>query len=410
MIEKLGPYRIERVLGRGGMGTVYAGIHEETGGWAAVKVLSQALADDGNFSDRFLAEIETLKQLKHPNIVELYGDGEEDGLLFYVMEYVDGQSLQQEFLGGHVFDWTEVTKIAIHVCNALKHGHDHGVIHRDLKPANLLRGSDGWLKLSDFGIAKSFRMTNLTADGSVVGTADYMAPEQAEGRPVTNRTDLYSLGTVMFTLLARRPPFTGGSIPQVLHKLRYEDAPPVRKFAPTVPSELEQIIGQLLSKEADDRIPTALVLANRLKAMEYGLGTGTIVDATAASEESEPSQNDLPTRVSTVKDRPATEISPTAIDPDSDVARDEPYSWNNATVVTSESDPGSGQQQVPWRADTVVDQRATNMSRFTTIEEDRQQRKTADAIHCSWFELCVVKRNPVLGIVGKHQQLCKLLL
>jgi len=132
-----------------------------------------------------------------------------------------------------------------------------------------------------------------------------------------------------------------------------------------------------LSKEADDRIPTALVLANRLKAMEYGLGTGTIVDATAASEESEPSQNDLPTRVSTVKDRPATEISPTAIDPDSDVARDEPYSWNNATVVTSESDPGSGQQQVPWRADTVVDQRATNMSRFTTIEEDRQQRKSA---------------------------------
>lgn len=375
MIEQLGPYRIERVLGRGGMGTVYAGIHQETGERAAVKVLSQALADDGNFADRFLAEIETLKQLKHPNIVELYGDGEQDGLLFYAMEYVDGQSLQQELQSGHLFDWTEVTKIAIHICNALKHGHDHGVIHRDLKPANLLRGSDGWLKLSDFGIAKSFRFTNLTADGSVVGTADYMAPEQAEGRPVNNRTDLYSLGTVMFTLLARRPPFAGGSIPQVLHKLRYEDAPSVRKFAPTVPLELEQIISQLLSKEGDERIPTALVLANRLKAMEHGLASGTVVDSIEAFEDPEPSQNDTPTRVSKVGNGPVTEISPTAVDPGEGAARNGPYSWNDATVVTSESDPGSDQQRQVSRADTVVDEKPANKTRFTTIEEDRRQRE-----------------------------------
>lgn len=392
MIEKLGPYRIVRVLGRGGMGTVYEGIHEETGERAAVKVLSQALADDGNFSERFLAEIETLKQLKHPNIVELYGDGEQDELLFYVMEYVDGQSLQQELQAGHLFDWMEVTKIAIHVCNALKHGHDHGIIHRDLKPANLLRGSDDWIKLADFGIAKSFRMTNLTADGSVVGTADYMAPEQAEGRPVSNRTDLYSLGTVMYTLLTRRCPFAGSSIAQVLHQLRYEEAPLVRKFAPAVPVELERIIGQLLSKEPNDRIPTALVLANRLKAMEYGLASGTVVDSIEAFEDPEPAQNDLPTRVSKVKEGPVTEISPTAVDPGADQGR-EPYSWNDATVVTSESDAAANSRQAPGRGDTVVDDRPSSKSRFTTIEEDRRQRDSAET--SSW-----TRHLPAIGLVS----------
>ena len=111
MLEKLGPYRIERLLGRGGMGTVYAGVHEVTGERAAIKALSQVLADDGNFRGRFLAEIETLKQLKHPNIVQLLGDGEHDGHLFYVMELVEGQTLQEELHAGHRFDWREATRI-----------------------------------------------------------------------------------------------------------------------------------------------------------------------------------------------------------------------------------------------------------------------------------------------------------
>ncbi len=209
MIEQLGPYRIERLLGRGGMGTVYAGVHLETGQRAAIKSLSVAVADDSNLRERFLTEIETLKKLKHPNIVQLYGDGEQDGHLFYVMELVEGQTLQEELQTGHRFDWQEVTTITIEVCQALKHAHDRGVIHRDLKPGNLLRTTDGHIKLSDFGIAKLFGATHLTVAGSVVGTADYMAPEQAEGKPITARTDLYSLGALMFTLLARRPPFHG---------------------------------------------------------------------------------------------------------------------------------------------------------------------------------------------------------
>ena len=373
MIEQLGPYRIIRMLGRGGMGTVYEGIHEGTGQRAAVKTLPTGLAQDGNFRDRFIGEIETLKQLKHPNLVELFGDGEQDGLLFYAMELVEGQTLQEELQAGHKFEWPEVLRIGIEICLALKHAHDHGIIHRDLKPENLLRTKDLQIKLTDFGIAKLFGATHLTADGSVVGTADYMAPEQAEGRPVNNRTDLFSLGAVLFTLLTRRPPFAGGSIPQVLHRLRYDDAPLVRRSVPTVPLELEEIIDQLLRKDTNDRIPTALVLANRLKAMEHGLSAKTVVDQpTIAAPEPSVSPNDQITRESKVESKPATEVSPTSVDREAENVSADAYSWNDATVVTSDSKESKAVDP-PSSSDTVTDS-SSSPNRFTTLDEQRRQQ------------------------------------
>lgn len=373
MIEQLGPYRIVRVLGRGGMGTVYEGVHDATGQRAAIKALPETLAEDGNFRDRFIGEIETLKQLKHPNIVELFGDGEQNGLLFYSMELVDGKTLQEEMQAKYIFEWPEVLRIGIEICQALKHAHDHGIIHRDLKPANLLRGPNREIKLTDFGIAKLFGATNLTADGSVVGTADYMAPEQAEGRPVSNRTDLFSLGAVMFTLLTRKPPFSGGSIPQVLHRLRYDDAPLVRKFAPTVPSELEEIIDQLLKKDAKDRIPTAFVLANRLKAMEHGLTAKTVVEQpTVTNQQVVPSPNDQATREARYGEAPATEVSPTSIDPSVNKPPAEQYSWNDATVVTNDSPHSSS--QISKSSDNTIAETTTPQNRFTTIEDERRDR------------------------------------
>jgi len=193
-LEQLGPYKIGRTLGRGGMGTVYAGVSLESGEDAAVKVLSAAMAREEGFRERFEAEIESLRKLSHPNIVKLFGFGEQDGHLFYSMELVDGHSLEEELQAGRTFDWRETTDLAIQVCRALKHAHDRGVIHRDIKPANLLLAADGTVKLSDFGIAKLFGNSGMTADGGVLGTAEYMAPEQADGRPVTHRCDLYSLG------------------------------------------------------------------------------------------------------------------------------------------------------------------------------------------------------------------------
>jgi serine/threonine-protein kinase len=376
MIEKLGPYRIDKLLGRGGMGTVYAGTHEETGQCAAIKALSMLLADDGNFRERFVTEIETLKHLTHPNIVQLYGDGEHDGHLFYVMELVDGKNLQEELQQGYRFEWQEVTKIGVQVCQALQHAHAHGIIHRDLKPANLLRDPDGNIKLADFGIAKLFGATNLTADGSVVGTADYMAPEQSDDRPISYRTDLYSLGNVLFTLLARRPPFTAKSIPEMLHKLRYDEAPSVRKFTPQVPLELEQILGQLLQKDPENRIPTALALANQLRAMEHGLSGDTVVDS--SSEEDEPSPNDQVTQISKIEG-PGTEVGPTAVDSGSNSKPRDDYAWNDATVVTSESEAKDGSSAKS--SDTIIDEPAAR-NRFTTVEDAR--RASSNRPQTSW--------------------------
>ncbi|MBC8351806.1 MAG: serine/threonine protein kinase [Planctomycetes bacterium] len=374
MIKQLGPYRIIRVIGRGGMGTVYEGIHEETGQRAAIKALPAGLADDGNFRERFIGEIETLKQLKHPNIVELFGDGEQDGLLFYAMELVEGQTLQEELQAKHEFAWPEVLRIGIEICQALKHAHDHGIIHRDLKPANLMRTKEQQIKLTDFGIAKLFGATHLTADGSVVGTADYMACEQAEGRPVSNRTDLFSLGAVMFTLLTRRPPFAGGSIPEVLHRLRYDDAPLVRRYAPSVPLELEEIIDQLLKKDSMDRIPTAMVLANRLKAMEHGLSSKTVVERPTTKDQPAPSSpNDQVTRESNYHSTPVTEVSPTSIEPNTDCVPADAYSWNDATVVTSDS-RSSKAADVRSSGETVADP-SSGQNRFTTLDEQRRQRE-----------------------------------
>src|SRR5690606_33127591 len=140
--------------------------------------------------------------------------------LFYAMELVEGRNLQDEMQSGRRFDWREVCRIGIAICQGLKHAHDVGVIHRDLKPANLLITPDGHIKLSDFGIAKLYGMSQLTGDGGVLGTADYMAPEQADGRPVTTRCDMYSLGSVLFALLARRPPFAAPTLAEVLHALK----------------------------------------------------------------------------------------------------------------------------------------------------------------------------------------------
>ena len=270
-IEQLGPYQIIRELGHGGMGTVFEGLDLQTGERAAVKLLAAPLAQEEGFRERFEAEIETLKKLNHPNIVRLFGFGQQLHHRFYAMELVDGDSLEQELQRGRRFDWREVTRIGIDTCHALRHAHDRGVVHRDIKPGNLLMTADGHVKLSDFGIARLFGNARLTGIGSVLGTAEYMAPEQAEGRPVTPRADLYSLGAVLYVLLTGRPLFRGKSLPELLHKQRYEQPEPIDNYAPDVPATLAQIIAQLLEKDPDRRIPNVDVLARQLQAMQRAL-------------------------------------------------------------------------------------------------------------------------------------------
>lgn len=274
-LEQLGPYKLEKKLGRGGMGTVYAAVDVTTGNRVAVKVLAPVLATEEGFRERFEGEIESLQQLNHPNIVQLFGFGEQASYLYYAMELVEGSSLEEELIKGRRFQWRDVCHIALDLCRALKIAHDHGIIHRDIKPANLLWTSEGQVKLTDFGIARLFGNTGLTTDGGVLGTAEYMAPEQAGGRPVTHRCDLYSLGGVMYALLAGRPPFRSKSMLEMLQMQRYSEPKGVCHYAPDTPVEMEEIISQLLEKDPQKRFPNALMVARRLEAMERGLSLRT---------------------------------------------------------------------------------------------------------------------------------------
>jgi len=271
--SQLGPYTIGARLGRGGMGAVYEAT-DGVGERVAVKVLASHLADDAALRKRFDAEIETLKSLRHPAIVRLLAFGEEDDQPYFAMELVPGQSLEQLIRGGRRFTWQETVSVALAVTRALKVAHDHGVVHRDLKPANLLV-ADGdaaaelgsRIKLADFGIAKLFGGEAHTAHGNVVGTAEYMAPEQAAGRPVDHRVDLYALGLVMFAMLSGRPPFTGSQAIEVLRRQQHEPAPRISSLVPGVPPELDELIDRTLSKDPAARPPNALALGRLLTAI-----------------------------------------------------------------------------------------------------------------------------------------------
>ena len=270
--EFLGPYRLIRRVGKGGMGSVYVGRHVKSDEEVAIKVIAEHVADEPKFRRRFDGEVQSLQRLRHPGIVRLIGFGEQSGRLFYVMELVGGESLQSVIRRESKIEWMDTIDIAIQICAALKHAHDLGIIHRDLKPANLIVDNDGRIKLVDFGIAKIFGDRNdRTMAGAMLGTADYMAPEQAAGAGITQRTDLYALGSVMYAMLSGHPPFRGRNITAVIDALRREPPRPLSDLVPNVPDELAYLVHDLLEKLPEDRPPTALAVLNRLKANRLGL-------------------------------------------------------------------------------------------------------------------------------------------
>ena len=264
--ERLGPWRIERRVGAGGMGNVYLGVHETTGERAAVKVLPAAMAREEGFEQRFSREIAALRKLSHRHIVRLFEDGvSDDGLLYYAMEFVDGVTLTADIQSRRRLPWREVIERSRQLASALKAAHDAGIVHRDLKPGNLMVGPDGQLKLTDFGVASLFASERLTRTGGIVGTADYMSPEQSRGQRCTARSDLYALGAVMYTMLTGRPPFTGETTAELLRKQQYGQFDLPSRYAPDMPMNLEELVCQLLEKDPSRRPPDALVVLRRLE-------------------------------------------------------------------------------------------------------------------------------------------------
>ncbi|NLF72616.1 MAG: serine/threonine protein kinase [Candidatus Anammoximicrobium sp.] len=362
-IEQLGPYRIERLLGRGGMGAVYAGVHQETGQRAAIKVLAETLAADGRFRQRFQGEVEALKRLRHKNIVTLQGYGEEEGLLYFVMDLADGPSLDAELRSGRRFTWREVVDIGVQVCGALKHAHDHGVIHRDLKPANLLLLPDGTVKLTDFGIAKFFGGSSLTMAGSMIGTPDYMSPEQIEGKPATARSDLYSLGCVLYALLSGKPPFAGGSVTAVIDRVRTETPRPLQLAAPQTPQELDDIVAHLLKKNPEERVATPQLLANLLQAMRHAL---LLQEEAAAKSAAALEAGEGTTIVGDVEDLP---------DPKTAGAAKPPHAEGTLTE-NSAAAPKRPTELAPQAADASLNETVEYTLEEQSVAESAAERKT----------------------------------
>jgi serine/threonine-protein kinase len=252
--KELGPFKIEKELGSGAMGTVYRGIYTETGLRVAIKLMAPGLAANESASKRFEKEAQILKQMKHPNIVRMFGVGKFQGTRYYAMEYVEGQSLDRVLARRGKLSWEDVLKYGRQLCDALQHAHERGVVHRDLKPSNLMILPDGTLKLTDFGIAKDLDATALTSANCTVGTAAYMSPEQCRGeRNLTHKSDLYSLGVVFYELATGRKPFLCDTAMEMfLAHVEGEFERPSRLVL-DLPVWFDTLICQLMEKQPDKR-------------------------------------------------------------------------------------------------------------------------------------------------------------
>jgi eukaryotic-like serine/threonine-protein kinase len=257
-------YRIEQPIGQGGMASVYLAHDEELDRPVALKILAEHLAGDATFRDRFEREARLAGRLSHPNVVRVFDVGESEGRPFIVMEYVEGDTLADELLRGGPLPAVRAVELAMQICNGLEAAHASGLVHRDVKPRNLLLRPDGVLKIADFGIARAAESTRLTEIGTILGTAAYLAPEQAQGLEATAAADLYSVGAVLYELLTGRVPYAATSLVELLAKQQAGAPAPIGD----VPASLELAVLRCLEPDPAERPPSAGVLAAELAAAQ----------------------------------------------------------------------------------------------------------------------------------------------
>jgi len=267
----LGNYQLLNELGRGGMGAVYKANDYQRDRIVAMKVLPAELAYTSTFMVRFEREIETLRRLQHPNIVQMYDVGDVEDVRFYCMEYVDGGSVESLLEAEGKLSLEVAVDITYQVAEALEYAHAQGVVHRDIKPANILLTRDGTAKVTDFGVAKVIEATQVTVTSGIVGTIEYLAPEQASGGAVTQATDIYSLGITLYEMVTGRSPFEGETPTQVLHKQLHSLPEQPRYLRPEVPQRLNDLILKMMEKQPERRIPSAQALKRELERIKVQL-------------------------------------------------------------------------------------------------------------------------------------------
>ncbi|HLY32151.1 MAG TPA: protein kinase, partial [Ktedonobacterales bacterium] len=263
--RRLGQYEIIEELGRGGSSRVYRAIAHQRGGDVAIKVIPNDAEDRVGFVQRFIREVEVIRKLHHPNIVQVYESGETEEIVYLVLQCVRGGTLRQR-LGGRPLPVQLAALYVIQMARALHHAHLQGIIHRDVKPSNMLVDAENTnhLLLTDFGTAKIQGARGLTKSGTTIGTPEYMSPEQAEGREIDQRADIYALGCVLYEALATRTPFVGSTPVSVLYQQVHSRPASIRSYNTSAPRELARIIEITLAKRPEDRFGTAEALAEAL--------------------------------------------------------------------------------------------------------------------------------------------------
>jgi serine/threonine-protein kinase len=285
-----GRYEILDKLGEGAMGVVYRARDASLGRVVALKMLSADLGAEEELHQRFQREAEAIGRLSHPNIVTVYDVGESSGQLYMAMELLEGDDLRSLIEKRAAIAFADRVRILIQICTGLAYAHSRGVVHRDIKPANILVGSDGRAKILDFGLARVSARSTITRRGVILGTPDYMAPEQAMGKGVDRRSDVFSAGAVFYEFLTLEKPFKGKTLHAVLYQIISDDPEPVLTVNPEVPVRLASIVHRMLRKDPDLRYGAMEEVARELSEIHAALrssgGRSTLpIPASPVSEE-----------------------------------------------------------------------------------------------------------------------------
>ncbi|MCB1052988.1 MAG: serine/threonine protein kinase [Acidobacteria bacterium] len=269
-LSKLGRYQILGVLGKGSMGVVYKGMDPQINKLVAIKTMNQKHLSDPNMQERFYREGNVLGQLHHRNIINVYNVGEDQDTCYIAMEYLDGTTLERQIRAAGGLSMAKSLEVVRQVCEGVHAAHQRGIIHRDLKPANIFLLNEDHVKVLDFGVAH-FKNSQLTTSGVVIGTINYIAPEQITGLKIDHRADIFSIGVILYELLAHKHPFEGKNISQTMVRIINDEPPPI----PDLPKSINEIVKKALSKDRDFRYGDCKTLSDDL---EQVIRTESMVD------------------------------------------------------------------------------------------------------------------------------------